>query len=53
MILNQERGGPDSLSEKKKLLDSVENYAKHVCLTLNEQQEMYVGKLIGISLTKF
>jgi len=42
VILNQEN--PDSQNEKKKLLDSVENYAKHVCLTLNEQQEVFVGE---------
>jgi len=43
LILNQE-DGPDGLNEKKKLLDSIENYAGHVCLTLREQQEIYVGK---------
>jgi len=42
VILNKD-DGPDGLNEKKKLLDSVENYAKHVCLTLNEEQEIYVG----------
>jgi len=44
--LNQE-DGPDGLNEKKKLLDSIENYAGHICLTLREQQEIYVGKLKG------
>lgn len=53
VILTQEPSGPDSLSEKKKLLDRIENYAKHICLTLNEQQEIYVGELIGISSTMF
>ncbi|XP_022176658.1 uncharacterized protein LOC111038034 isoform X2 [Myzus persicae] len=46
VILNKD-DGPDGLNEKKKLLDSVENYAKHVCLTLNEAQEIYVGSLVG------
>ncbi|KAL5243643.1 hypothetical protein ACI65C_011053 [Semiaphis heraclei] len=46
VILNKE-DGPDGLNEKKKLLESVENYAKHVCLTLNEEQEIYVGSLVG------
>lgn len=43
VILNQDDGS-DGLNEKKKLLESIENYAKHVCFTLNEQQEIYVGK---------
>jgi len=42
VILNKDDGS-DGLNEKKKLLDSVENYAKHVCLTMNEEQEVYVG----------
>lgn len=42
VILNKE-DGLGGLNEKKKLIDSVENYAKHVCLTLNEEQEIYVG----------
>lgn len=42
VILNKE-DGPDGLNEKKKLLDSIENYAKRVCLTMNEEQEIYVG----------
>ncbi|XP_029343154.1 uncharacterized protein LOC100569014 isoform X2 [Acyrthosiphon pisum] len=46
VILNKD-DGPDGLNEKKKLIDSVENYAKHVCLTLNEEQEIYVGSLVG------
>lgn len=43
MISNQDVG-PDGLNEKKKLLDSIENYAKHVCFILEEQQEVYVGE---------
>jgi hypothetical protein len=43
VILNQ-ADESDGLNEKKKLIDNVENYAKHVCLTLSEQQEIYVGK---------
>ncbi|XP_060835068.1 uncharacterized protein LOC132918035 [Rhopalosiphum padi] len=46
VILNKDDGS-DGLNEKKKLLDSVENYAKHVCLTMNEEQEVYVGSLVG------
>lgn len=42
VILNKD-DGPDGLNEKKKLINSVENYAKHICLTLNEEQEIYVG----------
>lgn len=46
-VISNQEDGPDGLSEKKKLLDSVENYAKHVCFTLNEQQEVYVGEFHG------
>ncbi|KAL4120652.1 hypothetical protein QTP88_013303 [Uroleucon formosanum] len=46
VILNKD-DGPDGLNEKKKLINSVENYAKHICLTLNEEQEIYVGSLVG------
>lgn len=45
-ILNQ-ADESNGLNEKKKLLNSIENYAKHVCLTLSEQQEVYVGKSKG------
>lgn len=45
MILYQGDGRDDGSNEKKKLLDNIENYAGHVCLTLREQQEIYVGKL--------
>lgn len=44
-VISNQEGGPDGLNEKKKLLDSIENYAKHVCFTLEEQQEVYVGEL--------
>lgn len=47
MILNQDNG-PGGLNEKKILLDNIENYAGHVCLTLHEQQEIYVGKLTEV-----
>lgn len=46
-VISNQEDGPDGLDEKKKLLDSIENYAKHVCLTLEEQQEVYVGELKG------
>lgn len=44
-VISNQEDGPDGLNEKKKLLDSVENYAKHICFTLEEQQEVYVGEL--------
>lgn len=48
VILNQ-ADESNGLNEKKKLIDNIENYAKHVCLTLSEQQEIYVGKSTGKS----
>lgn len=43
LILNQvdENYG---MNEKKKLLNNIENYAMRICLTLNENEELYVGK---------
>ncbi|VVC24570.1 PKD/REJ-like domain [Cinara cedri] len=46
LILNQE-DGPYGLNEKKKLLNSIENYAKHICFTLSENEELYIGSLVG------
>lgn len=43
LILNQvdENYG---INEKKKLLNNIENYAMRICLTLAENEELYVGK---------
>lgn len=42
IILNRENES-SVLNEKKEILGNIENYAKHMCLTLNEHQEIYVG----------
>lgn len=43
VILNQDYE-PHGINGKKKLLNNIENYAKYICFTLSENEELYVGK---------